>query len=190
MPPAQHPPRIVQAVRAEIGLQQRELDQVELRAAAADAFELAGNRFKRVDRGGEILPFECGESRATPPERADRTDNDPGARARRSGVSAASSAASSPATAWASAMCMSENARPARGNAFVREVVHHAPCVGIARMPGELPAPQKRNRIVQLPARRPTMDIGREGFPEQPVRRRCIPGLEVAEREMPTQVAI
>ena len=36
-PLAQHPARIVEPVRAEIGLQQRELDQIELGAAAADA---------------------------------------------------------------------------------------------------------------------------------------------------------
>ena len=52
-----HPARIVQTVRAEIGLQKRELHQVELCAAAADAFELAGNRLKRIDRGGEIKSF-------------------------------------------------------------------------------------------------------------------------------------
>src|SRR6516165_2818792 len=60
-PRARHLARIVRAVRAEIGLQQRELHQVELCAATADAFELAGNRLKRVDRGGEISPFESGE---------------------------------------------------------------------------------------------------------------------------------
>ena len=53
--------RIIQSGRAEIGLQQRELHQVELCAATADAFEFASNRFKRVDRGGEIAPFESGE---------------------------------------------------------------------------------------------------------------------------------
>jgi len=47
-PHAQHPARIIQAVRAEIGFQQRELHQVELCAATAHAFEFAGNRFKRV----------------------------------------------------------------------------------------------------------------------------------------------
>src|SRR6516165_2704960 len=60
-PRARHPARIVRAVRAEIGLQQRELHQVELCTAATDSFEFAGNRFERVDRGGEISPFESGE---------------------------------------------------------------------------------------------------------------------------------
>jgi hypothetical protein len=32
-----------------------------LRPAAADAFEFAGNRFKRLYCGGELLPFESGE---------------------------------------------------------------------------------------------------------------------------------
>jgi hypothetical protein len=60
-PPAQHPARIVQAIRAEIGLHQRELDQVELCAAAPEAFEFTGDRFKRIDRGGEVSPFERGK---------------------------------------------------------------------------------------------------------------------------------
>jgi hypothetical protein len=46
--PAQHPARTVRAVRAQVSLQQRKLDQVELGAAAADAFEFAGNRVERV----------------------------------------------------------------------------------------------------------------------------------------------
>ena len=41
----------------------------------------------------------------------------------------------------------------------VREVVHHAPCFGVARMPGEFPAPQKGNRIVHLRARWPAVYI-------------------------------
>jgi hypothetical protein len=39
----------------------------------------------------------------------------------------------------------------------VREVMHHAPCFGVTRMPGEYPAPQKGNRIVHLPVRRPAV---------------------------------
>jgi hypothetical protein len=72
----------------------------------------------------------------------------------------------------------------------VREIMNYAPCFGVTRVPGEFPAPQKGNRIVYLPARRPAVHIGCEGFPEKPERCRCIAGLEVAEREMPTQVAI
>ena len=61
MPHVRDAARIIQSGRAEIGLQQRELHQVELCAATADAFEFASNRFKRVDRGREIAPFESGE---------------------------------------------------------------------------------------------------------------------------------
>ena len=61
MAASQHPARIVQAPSADIGAQQRELDQIELCAATTDAFELAGNRLKHIDRGGEISPFETGE---------------------------------------------------------------------------------------------------------------------------------
>ena len=62
MASVQHPARIVRATRAEISLQQRELHHIELCAATADAFEFAGNRFKCLDRGGEISPFESGEA--------------------------------------------------------------------------------------------------------------------------------
>ena len=58
MAASQHPARIVQTPSADIGAQQRELDQVELGAATADAFELGGDRLKRIDHGGEISPFE------------------------------------------------------------------------------------------------------------------------------------
>ena len=57
----EHPPRGIRTVRNEKSLQQRELHQIELGAAAADAFELADNRFKRVDNGEELLPLESGE---------------------------------------------------------------------------------------------------------------------------------
>ena len=72
----------------------------------------------------------------------------------------------------------------------VCEVVHDAPSFGVTWMPREFPAPQKGNRVVHLPARRSAVHIGCEGFPEKQVRSRSIVGLEVAEREMPIQVAI
>src|SRR5690348_10010801 len=46
----------------EIGLQQSELDQVVLGAAAADAFVLPGERGEGVDRSGKIAAFESGQS--------------------------------------------------------------------------------------------------------------------------------
>ena len=72
----------------------------------------------------------------------------------------------------------------------VREVVHNVPSVDIAGMPGELPAPQKRDRVGHLCARRSAVHIGREGLPEEPERCRRIADLEVAERKMPVQMAI
>src|SRR5436305_8552347 len=59
---AHHPAGIVQAVRADVGLQQRELHEVELCPATADSFEFANDRFKRIDCGGEILSFESSEA--------------------------------------------------------------------------------------------------------------------------------
>src|SRR5216683_2243002 len=158
-PHAQHPARIVRAVRAEIGLQQREHHQVELCAATADAFEFAGNRFKRVDRGGEISPFESGE----------------GARHRRNAragwiTTVARELVDLPCARLQRRVISSHDLRKrdvdvGKGHASarqraVREVVDHAPCCGVTSMPGEFPAPQKGYRIVHLPARRPAVDIG------------------------------
>lgn len=50
MAPARTPACSVPPVRTDITLQQRQLDQVELGPAAADAFEFTGKRFARVDR--------------------------------------------------------------------------------------------------------------------------------------------
>src|SRR6266851_7543498 len=188
-PHAQHPARIVRAVRAEIGLQQREHHQVELCAATADAFEFAGNRFKRVDRGREISPLESGEGvrhrrnagagwRTTV---ARELVHLPGARLQRRVI--------------ASHDLRERDVHVGKGHAGARKragrkVVHHAPCFGVTRMPGKFAAPQKGNRIVHLPARRAAVYIGCEGFPEKPERCRRIAGLEVAQREMPTQVAV
>ena len=52
------PARVARAVRGEIRLQQSELHQIELGAAAADAFELARYRFECRDRRGEIAQLE------------------------------------------------------------------------------------------------------------------------------------
>ena len=80
--------------------------------------------------------------------------------------------------------------RPGARKRSVREVVHHSPRVGVARMPGQFPPPQKRHRIVQLAARRSAVDVRREGVPEQSGRGRRIASLEFAECLMPTQMAI
>ena len=50
--------------RAEISPQQRELDQIGLRHAAADAFALIQHRRDRVDGGVEIPQPESIEARA------------------------------------------------------------------------------------------------------------------------------
>ena len=186
---AQHPARIVRAVRAEIGPQQRELHEVELRAAAADAFEFAGNRFERVDRRGEIAPLESGEAarhrrnqgtRGIAAVAGEFVDL-PGARLQRGVV--------------AGHGLRQRDVHVAKGHAGARErtgreIVHRAPSFGVARMPGEFPAPQKRDRVGDFAARRPAMDIGCEGFPEKPQRRRRVAGFEMAEREMPAQMAV
>jgi hypothetical protein len=146
---AHQPARIVRAACAEIRLQQRELDQVELCAATADAFEFAGNRLTRVDRGGEISPFEIGEgARHRPNEEAGWIAT---LRASSSICRArASSAASLSATTCASAMCISEMPRR---RAETRGSRSRASCAMLPRQADARRVPQrhkKRNRIVHL----------------------------------------
>lgn len=50
------------APRVEIGLQQGELDQIVLCAAAADTLVLTGQGSERLYCRGEIAPFERGEA--------------------------------------------------------------------------------------------------------------------------------
>ena len=51
-------PRFAQAIGGEISTQQGELDQVVLRAAAANALVLSRWRRKRLDRSRKILAFD------------------------------------------------------------------------------------------------------------------------------------
>ncbi len=187
-PRVQHPARIVQPVRAEIGLQQRE----PTRSSCARLPPMRSSRRRSVQAPRSRrrnLAVRKRRRPATPPERRGRTDNDPHAQARRSAARATPAPRHRPPRP-ARAQCACRKSRAGARKRAVREVVHHAPCIGVARMPGEFPAPQKRNRIVQLPARRSAVHLGREGFPEQPERRRRIAGLEMAECEMPTQMAV
>ena len=153
-----------------------------------NSFKFAGNRFKRVDRGRKVSPFESGEGvRHGWNEVARRITtlsrellHLPHACLQR-GVIACHGLRERD-------VHVGEGRAGARERA-VRKVVHHAPCVAVTRMPGKFPAPQERNRIVQLPTWRAAVHIGREGFREQPERHRRVAGLEFAQREMPTQMA-
>ena len=51
-------PGFLQPIGLEIGLQQRELDQIVLSAAPADPFILSHESRKGVDRAGKITPLE------------------------------------------------------------------------------------------------------------------------------------
>src|SRR5262249_24750919 len=72
----------------------------------------------------------------------------------------------------------------------IREIPDDAPGLRVTRVPGELPAPQKGSCVVQLSARRPAMHLGSERVSEELERCRRIPGLKMAERQMPTQMAV
>jgi hypothetical protein len=58
MSAVEYPAYLFRKVRIDIGFQQSELHKIELRAAAANAFEFACDRIKRLNCGGEIAPFE------------------------------------------------------------------------------------------------------------------------------------
>ena len=64
-PHAKQTPRLLQPIGVDIGLQQRELDQVVLRATTANAFVLPLERRKRLDRARKIPAFERHEARAS-----------------------------------------------------------------------------------------------------------------------------
>src|SRR5258707_9137514 len=57
-------------------------------------------------------------------------------------------------------------------------------------MAREFPTPQERYGIVHFRAWRSAVHVEREGLPEKLQRRLRVAGLEVGEREMPTQVAV
>jgi hypothetical protein len=57
-PQAEQTLRFLRPIGVEISLQQCELDQVVLRAAATDALVLAGERGQRLDRAQKIAAFE------------------------------------------------------------------------------------------------------------------------------------
>src|SRR5258708_24950134 len=61
-PRAEQMSRFVLPIGAEVGPQQGELDQVVLRAAAANPFVFPGERRKRLDRAGKVPAFEGRES--------------------------------------------------------------------------------------------------------------------------------
>jgi hypothetical protein len=137
-PHAHHPARILQAIRAAIGVQQRELYQVELRAAAADALEFAGNRLERVDHGTEILPSEGSEGVRHCRNQGSGWGTDPRARARQSAVRAP------PAPRHcqprpALALCACRKGHAGARKCAVREIVNYAPCLrrhaGARRVP-------------------------------------------------------
>ena len=61
-PRTEQPARLLWPIGVEIGLQQRELDQVVLRAAAANAFASPRERCQRLDRDGKVSAFERREA--------------------------------------------------------------------------------------------------------------------------------
>ena len=72
-PRAEKPQRILLTARIEVRLQQRELDEIVLCAAAADAFVLPGHRSERIDRTRQNPRARTPRSRATAPAGRSRT---------------------------------------------------------------------------------------------------------------------
>jgi hypothetical protein len=61
-PDAEQSPRFLQPIGPDIGLQQREFDQIVLRAATANPFVLPRQRRQRFERAGKIAAFEGREA--------------------------------------------------------------------------------------------------------------------------------
>jgi hypothetical protein len=61
-PSAEETPSFLQPTGLDIGLQQCELDQVVLRAAAANAFVSPRERCQRLNRDGKVSAFERREA--------------------------------------------------------------------------------------------------------------------------------
>jgi hypothetical protein len=149
---------------------------VELCAATADAFEFAGNRFKRVDRSRIISPFESGEAvRHGRHELAGRIS----AVSRESSICRAPPARHCPPRP-ARAHVHVENAMPACGGArcsrkscIMRHLRRHAD----AR---QFPATETKPH--RSPSRAVVRCASGEGFREKPGRRHRVAGFEVTER--------
>ena len=152
----QQAPCIVRATGVEIGLEQRERHEIVLRTTAANSFTFAGERFERVDRGGEVSLLEGDETARQ------------GGQVRTGGVAsfarqlppsagrARSSPPSSAATACARMTCRSASPLPGLRQRAARVVMHRAPGRRVARMPGEFGPPQERRgvRTFSVAARR------------------------------------
>ena len=137
---AHHPAGIVQAVRADVGLQQRELHEVELCPATADAFEFANDRLKRIDCGGEILSFESREAVRY------RRNHVPG-RIPLPAREVFDLLYARPQRCVVAGYSVSERdmhvgkSHAGMRECGAREVAHHAPGMAVSRMPGKFPSP-------------------------------------------------
>ena len=182
-------PCVLQPVGLEIGLQQRELDQVVLRAAASNALAFRGKRGKHLDRRGKIPAFErreaarqhrkVGAGRVTPLARQLRhlagTDFERSVIAHHG-------------------LCQNDMHVGQPGarsrQCAVGIVTHRAPGGGVARIPGEFGTPQECRRIRHSLLRPAAVPVERHGVPIQPQCLSPIASLQFAEREMPVQMAV
>jgi hypothetical protein len=160
-------PRFLQPIGAEIGPQQRELDQIVLRAATPDAFVFSCERAERLDRRRKIPVFDRREAarqgrkvragRVTPFSRQflhlASTDIERGVIAHDS-------------------LCQDDvqvgepAARPRQCAVCV--AVQRAPSRSVARMASEFGPPQKRRPIRHFLLRPAAVPVERDGVPIQP----------------------
>ena len=160
-----------------------------LRAAAADAFVFPCERRKRLDRAGKIPAFERREA----------------ARQRRKIRAGRVTPISRQLLYFASAgvergvisrhsLCQDDvqigQPVPWPRQGAVRIIVQFVPGSGVARMSCELGTPQKRGPVGDFLLRPAAVPVERDGVLIQPQRLRPITGLDVAEREMPAQMAM
>src|SRR5579863_7828022 len=73
---------------------------------------------------------------------------------------------------------------------FRRHLPHHTPGLGIARMAGQLPAPQEGSAVIEPVAWGAAMNIGGKGLGMELRRGRGITGLEMGQRQVPVEMAV
>ena len=188
-PFAEERPQFVSAAGRQICPQQGEANEIKLRVAAADAFQVIRDWRQRADGGSEIALLEGREAarhggNARPGRIAFGQGQSvdllhPGAQGRS-------------VLGYGKCKC---NVHIGEGCAGARErslgeVVHDPPGFSVSRLSGEFPAPEERHGVVQLAARRTAVDVWGEGVVEQIGGRRSVAGFEMGDRKVPAQMTV
>jgi hypothetical protein len=183
---AQHPARIVQAVRGALN----SVNSTRSSCARLPPMRSSSSAMgSRASIAAAKSPCSKEAKARDTSERGVPRDNDHRLRARRSVADAPPALRLGPATTYVNAICMSEKATPARGKAPVAKSCMMCQ----ASVSRGYPASSQRHRnetgSVIFPRGGPRCTSGANAS-WKPVHRHRIGGLEVAEREMPIQVTV